>query len=60
VEMRETRTEVQGMHFEVKEMRIDLRNLNFWAKVLAGGTWAVCASLLAGLIFKACGKQDFR
>ena len=54
-DMQETRTEVQGMHFEVKEMHLDLRNLNFWAKMLVGGTWAVAASLIASLIFRACG-----
>jgi hypothetical protein len=32
-----------------------MRNLNLWAKVLAGGVWAVVASFIASLIFKACG-----
>jgi len=54
-EMRGMRTDIQGMHFEVKEMHLSLRNLNLWAKVLAGGIWAVFASLIAGLVFRACG-----
>ena len=54
-EIRGMRTDIQGMHFEVKEMHLGLQNLNLWAKVLAGGIWAVFASLIAGLVFRACG-----
>ena len=49
------RTDMREMHFEIKEMHLSLRNLNFWVKVSAVGTWAVFASLIAGLVFRACG-----
>ncbi|MBI1926760.1 hypothetical protein HYR99_21265 [Candidatus Poribacteria bacterium] len=29
--------------------------LHFWAKVIGSGLWAVAASLIASIIFRACG-----
>jgi len=32
-----------------------VRPLHFWAKVIGSGIWAVAASLIASIIFRACG-----
>ena len=32
-----------------------VRPLHFWAKVIGSGLWAVAASLIASIIFRACG-----
>ena len=32
-----------------------VRPIQFWAKVIGSGLWAVAASLIASIIFKACG-----
>ncbi len=32
-----------------------VRPIHFWAKVIGSGIWAVAASLIASIIFRACG-----
>ena len=33
----------------------NVRPIHFWAKVIGSGLWAVAASLIASIIFRACG-----
>jgi len=40
------------LHEEIIKLR---RTVSLWAKLIASAIWAVAASLIASLIFKACG-----
>jgi len=43
---------VSPVHQELTRFRA---KVDLWAKVISSGIWAVVASLIASLIFKACG-----